>query len=173
MQQTTRALLVTLGVLGLAGCEREYPVPQAPTTIPLVSNETSRTVPWAEAGPLEYYNKFAVEHERLIYFDTAEHELGHLEEEKLDEFIKVIHSFDDYMVEVVGHTDVIGENGDNQTLSQERVRSVTDYLMSKSITPARIKTKAASENHPAARGDSSYRHQLNRRVHVLLRPVTP
>ena len=173
MKYRTPALLAIVAAIGLAGCEREYPVPQAPGTLPLLSHGDDHSVPWADAGPLQYYNKFAVEHERLIYFDSAEHELGHLEEEKLDEFIEVIRSFDDYVVEVVGHTDEIGENTDNKSLSEERVRSVVDYLMSKSVTPARIASKAASENHPAARGDSSYRHQLNRRVHVMLRPAKP
>lgn len=70
-------------------------------------------------------------------------------------------------ISVEGHTDAVGTHEFNQHLSQWRADSVRNYLVSKGVDGARIKTSGFAETRPVARNDTAAGHAKNRRVEII------
>jgi OmpA-OmpF porin, OOP family len=68
------------------------------------------------------------------------------------------------VIEMSAHTDSRGSDDYNYTLSDNRARSVMDYILSKGIAPARISSKGYGETVPVVPNDTDENRQLNRRV---------
>lgn len=164
----SRSLLLTLaGALAVSGCARDYAMPELPDVFK-PSEEVAKT-PEAEGGELKYYNEFVEDHQRAIYFASAVHEISHTDRELLDGMVEKGETFDAFEFVIEGHTDTVGSEKDNDELSQNRVNSVVAYLHEKNVPAHAIRVKAHSERKPAVKGDSEYRHLLNRRVIVTLK----
>lgn len=69
----------------------------------------------------------------------------------LDDFLVKIKDINPEMIMAVGHTDRIGSDGYNQRLSERRVASVKDYLVSKGIEPNRMNTEGKGETQPVTK----------------------
>ena len=76
------------------------------------------------------------------------------------------------LLDVVGHTDSTGAEAYNQQLSEARASSVARYLESQGVLPARIISRGAGELNPIASNDTAQGRSLNRRVEIILTPVT-
>lgn len=75
-------------------------------------------------------------------------------------------------VDVNGHTDAIGSYAYNQTLSERRADAVADYLFAHSITPARLHVQGFGKTEPIASNATIAGRAANRRVEIVLTPVT-
>jgi len=84
----------------------------------------------------------------------------------------VIQEYNKTTVVVSGHTDSVGSNAYNQTLSEDRAKSVADFLASKKVNPARLEVVGFGEKHPIADNKTEQGRSLNRRVEVTLLPIT-
>jgi OOP family OmpA-OmpF porin len=69
---------------------------------------------------------------------------------------------------IEGHTDSVGSDEFNQTLSQKRADAVKEVLTAKGVSPDRILTKGYGKQFPVASNDTESGRQLNRRVEVLI-----
>jgi outer membrane protein OmpA-like peptidoglycan-associated protein len=77
-------------------------------------------------------------------------------------------------VMIEGHTDDVGSNDANLSLSQLRADSVRAYLVGKGIESARLSASGKGEAVPAADNASAMGRQENRRVEVIIsEPVKP
>jgi OOP family OmpA-OmpF porin len=65
---------------------------------------------------------------------------------------------------VIGHTDSVGPEAFNQTLSERRAASVARYLEERGIAPGRLKVKGKGESQPIADNNTAEGRRLNRRV---------
>jgi outer membrane protein OmpA-like peptidoglycan-associated protein len=90
----------------------------------------------------------------------------------LDSVALVIKEFEKTYVDVVGHTDSTGAAAYNQQLSEARASSVARYLESQGVLPARIVSSGMGESKPIASNDTVQGRSLNRRVEIILTPVT-
>jgi OOP family OmpA-OmpF porin len=72
----------------------------------------------------------------------------------------------DVSVLILGHTDSVGSDTYNQTLSQQRAQSVVNYLSGKGITPSRQQAKGYGESKPIAGNDTDEGRERNRRVEM-------
>ncbi|HYG02012.1 MAG TPA: OmpA family protein [Chryseosolibacter sp.] len=72
-------------------------------------------------------------------------------------------------IELAGHTDSRGVHQDNVHLSQERVNSVKEYLVSEGIDSKRITGKGYGGTRPIASNDSEETRKMNRRVEFTIR----
>ena len=70
-------------------------------------------------------------------------------------------------IEVVGHTDDVGDNAYNMALSEERANSVRDYLVSIGLDPNKIVTTGMGESMPIASNSTPEGRAQNRRVQIL------
>jgi OOP family OmpA-OmpF porin len=71
-------------------------------------------------------------------------------------------------VEIIGHTDDVGDDNYNQKLSEQRARSVADYLIETGVDTSMIVTVGAGESMPIASNQTEEGRADNRRVEVLV-----
>ena len=90
----------------------------------------------------------------------------------LDKVAETLKEYDKSVVEVAGHTDSVGSDAYNQTLSERRANSVADYLSGHGMTRTRMVTIGAGEGHPVASNDTEEGRAENRRVEITIVPVS-
>jgi outer membrane protein OmpA-like peptidoglycan-associated protein len=71
-------------------------------------------------------------------------------------------------VQIVGHTDNVGKENDNQQLSSQRAKVVVDYLNSKKITLDRLTSKGMGAQQPLTDNLTEQGRALNRRTEMLI-----
>ncbi len=86
----------------------------------------------------------------------------------LDQLVKVLNQYPSMYIELSGHTDNVGDEKQNLKLSQQRVKTVKDYLVSKGIDPSRIQTVGYGQKYPVASNDGEQTRKLNRRVEMRI-----
>ncbi len=74
-------------------------------------------------------------------------------------------------IEVVGHTDNVGEAAYNQDLSQRRAVAVAEVLRGSGVPSGRISTYGRGEDAPIASNQTEYGRAQNRRVEIIIRPM--
>ncbi|MFV9675756.1 MAG: OmpA family protein, partial [Anaerolineales bacterium] len=75
---------------------------------------------------------------------------------------------DAYYIEIVGHTDNVGDENDNKVLSEQRAVSVRDYLVSKGLDDSKVVTTGMGAALPMASNDTEEGRAKNRRVEILV-----
>lgn len=73
-------------------------------------------------------------------------------------------------VNVIGHTDNVGDASFNFDLSQRRAQAVTSVLISSGVSPNRIFASGQGENSPVATNQTAEGRQANRRVEIVITP---
>lgn len=85
---------------------------------------------------------------------------------ELDSVSKMLKNNPRMVIQLEGHTDIIGVPAANLKLSQERVDAVKDYLVRKGCNKNNIKTKAFGGTQPITTENTEEAHKLNRRVEL-------
>ena len=85
---------------------------------------------------------------------------------KLDDLVGKIKGISLEVIIAVGHTDSVGSDAYNQSLSERRADSVRDYLISQGLEGSKISTSGRGESDPAASNDTADGRQQNRRVAI-------
>ena len=99
-------------------------------------------------------------------FDTNSAELVAASEQALATLLVQLDNFQEITdIEVVGHTDSRGAEDYNQTLSEERARSVQAFLQA-AYPDVDITARGAGESNPVATNSTPEGRQLNRRVEI-------
>jgi OmpA-OmpF porin, OOP family len=101
---------------------------------------------------------------RNLNFETAKWNLLPPALPELDGLAAFLKENPKVKVEIGGHTDDVGNDADNQLLSQNRAEAVANYLISNGITAARIAFKGYGESQPIAPNTSAVGRLQNRRV---------
>lgn len=99
-----------------------------------------------------------------IFFETGKSTLLDESFPELDRVVKLMTDNATMKIEISGHTDSVGEDADNLTLSQARAQAVVDYLTSKGVKKNRLTAQGYGETKPVATNDTDEGKQLNRRV---------
>jgi len=81
-----------------------------------------------------------------------------------------LQSYPDTTVQIVGHTDNVGEATYNQDLSARRANSVADILLNEGIAFSRIRTFGRGEDQPVASNLTAEGRSQNRRVEIVILP---
>jgi outer membrane protein OmpA-like peptidoglycan-associated protein len=83
----------------------------------------------------------------------------------------VLKEYEKTTVDVIGHTDSVGAEQYNRTLSENRARSVAEYLSGQGILPARLLLAGMGESQPIASNDTPEGRAQNRRVTLQIAPI--
>jgi outer membrane protein OmpA-like peptidoglycan-associated protein len=75
-------------------------------------------------------------------------------------------------VHVYGFTDTVGGADENMELSQARADAVAAVLEEYGVDQARVETRGFGETHPRVRTGDDVDEPANRRVEVVLEPIT-
>ena len=73
-------------------------------------------------------------------------------------------------VNVIGHTDNVGDAAFNLDLSQRRAQSVSSILINAGVSPTRIRSIGRGEDQPVASNLNPQGRQANRRVEIIITP---
>ncbi len=103
-----------------------------------------------------------------IYFDTAKATIKKKSFTKLDNAVSVLKEFPKLRIEVSGHTDDRGNDDYNQKLSEDRAKSVKEYMVSKGVDASRIETRGAGESEPRESNKKKAGRAKNRRIEFKL-----
>lgn len=99
-----------------------------------------------------------------IFFETAKYKLKNESKVELDKLVQFLATNPSLKIEVSGHTDNVGSDESNLTLSKNRAKSVVDYLVEKGINSSRISSKGYGSTQPIADNNSSEGRAKNRRT---------
>ena len=84
----------------------------------------------------------------------------------------VVNKYEKTYIDIIGHTDNTGSAELNQRLSEARANSVARYLESQKVLPQRIVTSGMGMNNPIASNSTPEGRAQNRRVEIVLTPIT-
>ena len=86
----------------------------------------------------------------------------------LNELVAYLVRKDDEKIEIGGHTDIVGSAASNLKLSEDRAKTVRDYLIREGIDPARVTAKGYGMTKPIADNKTEMGRAENRRTEVTI-----
>jgi len=107
-----------------------------------------------------------------VTFDVASYSLKPSFRTTLDQVADSLIKYPNSLIDVYGHTDSTGSDAYNQTLSENRARTVAGYLQSRGVPAARIRSQGFGETMPVADNTTEAGRMKNRRVEIKIVPVT-
>jgi len=99
-----------------------------------------------------------------LYFDTGKFNLREESYVELKQMKRVMDQFPNLKAEIGGHTDNVGNEAGNKSLSENRAKAVQSYLISLGIKKDRLQIKGFGETTPLVPNDTENNRQINRRV---------
>ena len=112
---------------------------------------------------------FALEN---IYFDFNSSELQtESSRMELDKLVKLLKENPQMAVEIGGHTDAMGNDEYNTSLSLKRAQSVADYLQAQGIATARMTCHGYGATRPVADNSTDEGRARNRRIELTVKSV--
>lgn len=103
-----------------------------------------------------------------VLFATGKADLSSDALRSVDKLADFLQKYPNRNVLIEGHTDSVGSDEFNLTLSQKRADSVKETLTSRGIGEGRIATKGYGKKYPVAGNDTAAGKQQNRRVEVII-----
>lgn len=105
-----------------------------------------------------------------LLFATNSTQLSGTAQQDLRIVANSLQQYPDTTINVIGHTDNVGEASFNQGLSERRAQAVSGVLLSGGVSAARIRSIGAGENQPVASNLNEAGRQANRRVEIVITP---
>ena len=105
---------------------------------------------------------------RAVQFQTGKAVLLAESYTILDQIVQIMNRYPGYKLKISGHTDDIGNEVNNQFLSERRAKACFDRLVASGITESRISFFGFGETQPVASNDTVEGRRLNRRVEFEL-----
>jgi outer membrane protein OmpA-like peptidoglycan-associated protein len=84
----------------------------------------------------------------------------------------VLKEFDKTILEITGHTDSTGSDSYNLQLSERRARTVSNALLANGVAQDRLLSQGYGEARPIADNNTEAGKQANRRVELVLIPIS-
>ena len=103
-----------------------------------------------------------------INFETNSYQMDENSKLVLDEFILFLKENAGIKIAIHGHTDDIGNDGDNMRLSQNRAQAVYNYIAQKGIDKGRLSYKGFGETKFLVQNTSEENRAKNRRTEFVI-----
>jgi outer membrane protein OmpA-like peptidoglycan-associated protein len=103
-----------------------------------------------------------------VLFDFGQYTLKPGAREKLAKISGILLAHPELTVQVEGHTDSIGSDDFNQTLSEHRAEAVRDYLVNEGGVSNSVTAKGFGKTKPVASNNTAEGRQRNRRVELVV-----
>jgi len=103
-----------------------------------------------------------------VLFDTAQYTLKPGAREKLAKVSGIILAHPGLKIAVEGHTDSVGGDDYNMTLSENRANAVRSYLVSQGVSGDVVTAKGFGKTLPVADNGTAAGRQANRRVELVV-----
>jgi outer membrane protein OmpA-like peptidoglycan-associated protein/tetratricopeptide (TPR) repeat protein len=99
-----------------------------------------------------------------VFFETASAALKPESKTELNRLKKLLQDNPALKIRINGHTDNVGTDKDNLTLSEKRAKAVYDYLVQQGIAALRLKYQGFGESQPIDTNGTAAGRQNNRRT---------
>ena len=120
--------------------------------IPLADNESSKS------EPIILKN---------VFFESGSAELKPASLVELNRLKHLLEAYPDLTIQINGHTDNVGSETDNLSLSDNRAKAVKDYLITEGIAAERLRHKGYGESQPLDSNDTERGRRKNRRTEFI------
>ena len=106
-----------------------------------------------------------------IYYSTNSADIDRASTVILDQFALYLQDNPSLVIEIRGHTDDVGSEGDNLALSMDRAFEVRGYLERQGVTGKRISAQGFGESKPVESNDSGPGRAKNRRTEFVIKKM--
>ncbi len=106
-----------------------------------------------------------------IFFDTNKYNLKPQDELELKRVVKMLQAYPNMQIEISGHTDNVGADQSNLTLSSNRAKAVTDYLVAKGVAKNRLQSIGLGKTKPVSDNKTEEGRAYNRRIEMKVLKV--
>lgn len=103
-----------------------------------------------------------------VLFDFNKYTLKPAARERLARVSGIVLAYPDLKLEIEGHTDSIGSEEYNQTLSEKRAATVRNYLVTSGVSITNVVARGLGKSAPVADNGSAAGRKLNRRVEMIV-----
>jgi outer membrane protein OmpA-like peptidoglycan-associated protein len=103
-----------------------------------------------------------------VLFDFNKYTLKPEARERLAKISGIVLAYPDLKLDIEGHTDSIGSDDYNQTLSEKRADGVRGYLISSGVVPDHVSAVGLGKSNPVADNSTAAGRKLNRRVEMVV-----
>lgn len=103
-----------------------------------------------------------------IFFETGKATLQEESFNELNRVVELLNQNPKMTIELAGHTDNVGNDASNKTLSQQRADACMKYLIDKGINASRLKAVGYGEDKPVESNDTAEGQAKNRRVEFTI-----
>src|SRR6478736_4397975 len=103
-----------------------------------------------------------------VLFDFNQYTLKPGAREKLAKISGIVMAHPGLKLEVEGHTDSVGNDTSNQTLSEKRAQGARDYLVSQGVPADTIVSRGFGSTMPIGSNETAAGRQNNRRVELVV-----
>lgn len=103
-----------------------------------------------------------------IYYESDSYEILPQSEPELQKLVAFLKNNKGLKVEIQGHTDSSGNPEDNKVLSQNRAKSVVDYLVENGIIMERLQHQGYGDTLPVATNETQEGRRKNRRTTIKI-----
>lgn len=104
-----------------------------------------------------------------ILFQYGKTDLSKDSKETLDKAVELLNQIPNRSLVIQGHTDSIGSEEFNMTLSEERAKKVYDYMMEQGLEIKNVSYKGLGESKPIADNNTKEGRKANRRVEFRIK----
>jgi len=134
------------------------------------AQEIENEIPGAEVERVDDGIVLTFDENSGVHFDTNKSTLTPDSIETLNKLAGVFKEYPDTNILVVGHTDSVGAEDYNMTLSKQRAYTVKDYLVNQGLSQGRFTTNWFGETQPKYDNSTVEGRAKNRRVNVAIVP---
>ena len=103
-----------------------------------------------------------------LFFETDKFDLRPESSPELQKLFTLLKANPDVMVEISGHTDNQGSVAHNTVLSENRAKSVKEYLVKAGIPATAIKTAGYASTRPVGDNNTAAGRAMNRRIEMKI-----
>lgn len=125
---------------------------------------------FAGTGRLKLEQTFILEN---IKYGIEEYVVADAVAKELDKLVVLMQQYPDLKIEISGHTEKIGDDKNNQTLSRYRAEAAAAYLLKKGIAQDRVTSRGYGETQPLNNCQNEFdcnweEHLVNQRLEVKI-----
>ncbi len=124
----------------------------------------------SDVGVSNNGNNLVVVLSQDLLFATNSTQVSAVSQNELRIVANSLNQYPNTTVNVIGHTDNVGDASFNQGLSERRAQAVSSILIGGGVSPSRIRAIGAGENNPIASNLNAAGRQMNRRVEIVITP---
>ena len=132
------------------------------------AQKIEQVLPGAEVVRTEEGINLILDESSKVTFEYNKSSLTATAKQNLDKLVEVFKEYPDTNLLIVGHTDNVGSQSYNKPLSEQRAKSVRDYLVSNGIASSRLTSAGRGLEEPIADNSTADGRAANRRVEIAI-----